>query len=51
LVPQVNSIDVPPPASFKILYHTPFKEAYIHYRFKGQVSCAVLLGSSSSSSK
>lgn len=34
---QVNSLNVPPPPTFKVLYHTSFKEAYIHYRFKGQV--------------
>jgi hypothetical protein len=34
----VNAVDVPKPPTFKILYHTPFKQAHLHYRFKGQSS-------------
>jgi hypothetical protein len=37
----VNSLNVPPPPTFKVLYHTDFKEAYIHYRLKGQVRGSV----------
>ncbi|KAF6261527.1 sucrose-6F-phosphate phosphohydrolase-domain-containing protein [Scenedesmus sp. NREL 46B-D3] len=32
----VNVIHVDPPATFKLLYHTQFSEAYVTYRFSGQ---------------
>ncbi|KAF8063648.1 SPP1 [Scenedesmus sp. PABB004] len=32
---QVNSLRVPPPPTFKLLYHTQFSEAHLFYAFKG----------------
>jgi hypothetical protein len=33
-----NSLRVPAPPTFRLLYHTNFSEAYITYRFSGQQS-------------
>jgi hypothetical protein len=40
---QVNSLRVPPPATFRILYHTNFNEAYITYRYRGDLVRGSLL--------